>query len=109
MSAAEQGKQPMREVRGILPKKKKMPHGWPACLKKSLPKVAFRNNDIYLVRSSDEDGHPYEESWEKEETQEKNMRVFYKLKINGDLSRLPHEEEFNEDNYESVEEWETTM
>ena len=38
-----------------------------------------------------------------------NMPVFYKLKINDDLSKLPHEEEFIEDNYKSIEEWETTM
>ena len=73
------------------------------------PKVAFRNNDIYLVRSSDEDGHPYEEPQEKQDTQEKNMRVFYKLKLNDDLSKISCEEEFDEANYESIEEQETTM
>ena len=72
--------------------------------------VAFRNNDIYLVRSLDEDDHPYEEPkelQEKQEPQEKNMQVFfYKLEINDsdDLNTLSHEEEFNEDNYKSIEE-----
>ena len=35
------------EIRGIIPEKKKVPRGWPACLKRSLPKVAFQNNDMY--------------------------------------------------------------
>ena len=39
------------------------------------------------------------------------MLALYKLKINDsdDLSKLPHEEEFNKDNYESNEEWETPV
>ena len=69
-AAAEPVKQPLREIRGILLEKKKTPHGWLACLKKTPPKVAFRNNDIYLVRSSDEDDHNYEEPKEPQERQE---------------------------------------
>ena len=39
------------------------------------------------------------------------MQVFYKLKINDndDLSKLPHKEEYNDDNYESIEEFETAV
>ena len=75
-AAAELVKQCLREIRGILPEKKKMPCSWLACLKKMPPKVAFRNNDIYLVRSSDKDDHHYEEPQEKQEPQDKNMWVF---------------------------------
>ena len=59
-AAPEQAKQPLKEVRGILPKKKKMPYGWPTCLKRITPKVAFRNNEKYNVQKA-EDEHHYEE------------------------------------------------
>ena len=75
-AASEPVKQPLREIRGILPEKKKILYCWLACLKKMPPNVAFRNNDIYLVRSSDEDDHHYEEPkepQEEQELQEKNM------------------------------------
>ena len=41
-----------------------------------------------------------------EEPQERNVRVFYKLKVNEDptLKNMPHKEDFNDDNYESIEE-----
>ena len=48
-AAPQQVKESLKEVRGILPEKKKMPCGWPTCLKRTPPKVAFRNNDIYAV------------------------------------------------------------
>ena len=60
------------EIWGILPDKRRTPHGWPACLKKQPPRVAFRNNDIYMVNGEESD--PYME------TQERNVRVLYKLK-----------------------------
>ena len=63
------------EIWGILPDKR-TPHRWPACLKKQPPRVAFRNNDIYMVNGEESD--PYEEP------QERNVRVFYKLKVNED-------------------------
>lgn len=69
VTATEQMKQPMKEIRGILPEKKKTPHGWPLCLKRTCPKVAFRNNDIYII-SRDEDDHHYEEPKEPQELQE---------------------------------------
>ena len=67
-TAAEPTKLPPKEIRGILPEKKKMPHGWSACLKRKPPKVGFQNNDIYVVHTSDEEHH-YEEPKEKEEPQ----------------------------------------
>ena len=35
------------EIRLHLPEKKKVPRGWPTCLKRSPPKATFQNNDIY--------------------------------------------------------------
>ena len=39
------------------------------------------------------------------------MRVFYKLSVkdNVDLTNTPHEEEYTDENYELVEEGETTV
>ena len=39
------------------------------------------------------------------------MHVFYRLNIkdNVDLSNIPHEEEYTDENYKSIEEWETTV
>ena len=78
-----------------------MLYRWPACLKRAPPKVAFRNNGIYMVQM-DEDDHYYKKPKEPQEPQEKNMRVFYRLKINDkntDISNLPHEDEYNDNNY----------
>ena len=88
---------------GNSPDKRRTPHGWPACLKKQPPRVAFRNNDIYII--NDEESDPYEEP------QERNVRVLYKLKVNEDPAskNMPHEEEFDDDNYESIEEKETVV
>ena len=80
-AAAELTKLPLKEVRDILPEKKKMTHGLPVCLKRMPPKVGFQNNDIYMVHISDKEHH-YEEPKEKKESQdtkepqEKNMQVF---------------------------------
>ena len=91
------------EIWGILPDKRRIPHEWPACLKKQPPQVAFRNNDIYMI--NDEESGPYKEP------QERNMRVLYKLKVNEDPTskNMSHEEEFDDDNYESIEEKETEV
>ena len=48
------------EVWGILPDKRRVPRGWPACLRRQPPRVAFRNNDIYVVEDED-----YEEPRER--------------------------------------------
>ena len=56
------------EIWGILPDKRRVPHGWPACLRRQPPRVAFRNNDIYII--DDE---------EYEEPRERHPKVQYKL------------------------------
>ena len=66
-ATTESMKQPLKEIRGILPQKKKMPQGWPACLKRVPSKVGFQNNNIYLLHTSDEEHH-YKEPKEKEES-----------------------------------------
>ena len=52
-----------------------------------------------------------EESNTYEETKERNLRVMYKLKVSKDPTskNMPHEEEFDDDNYESIKEKETTV
>ena len=88
---------------GILPDNRRTPNGWPTCLKKQPPRVAFKNNDIYMI--NDEESDPYEEP------QERNMRALYKLKVNEDPTskNMPHEEEFDNDNCKSIEEKETAV
>ena len=91
------------EIWGILPDKRRTPHGWPACLKKQPPRVAFRNNDTYMVNGEESD--PYKE------TKERNVRVIYKPKVNEDPTskNMPHEEDFDNDNYKSIEEKEMAV
>ena len=103
------------EIRGILPEKKKVPIGWPTCLKRLPPKATFPDNDIYAVHKNESEHH-YEEPKEKDpqddrELKEKNMKVFYKLNVNDkvDLANTPHEEEYADENYESVEDRETMV
>ena len=86
------------EIWGILPNKKRVPHRWPACLSKQPPRVAFKNNNIYMVND--------EESYTYEEPKERHPKVLYKLKLSEDPAskNMPHEEEFDEDNYESIDE-----
>ena len=52
-----------------------------------------------------------EESDPYEEPQEWNVRVFYKLKVNEDPASktMPYKEDFDDDNYESIEEKETAV
>ena len=63
----------------------------------------FRNNDIYMVNGEESD--PYEEP------QERNVRVFYKLKVdeNPASKNMPHMEEYDDGNYESIDEKETAV
>ena len=49
--------------------KRRVPRGWPACLRRQPPRVAFRNNDIYVVDD------------EYEEPRERHPKVQYKLTI----------------------------
>ena len=46
-----------------------------------------------------------------EEPKERNLRVIYKLKLNKDPTskNMPHEEEFDDNNYESIEEKKTAV
>ena len=83
------------EIWGTLPDKRRVPHGWPACLRRQPPRVAFRNNDIYVV--DDE---------EYEEPRERHPKVQYKLKIadNPAAQNMPHEEDYSDNNYESIDE-----
>ena len=83
------------EVWGILPDKRRVPHGWPACLRRQPPRVAFRNNDIYVVEDED-----------YEELREWQPKVQYKLKIadNPAAQNMPHEEDYSDNNYESKDE-----
>ena len=75
-AAALPAKPHQMEIWGILPDKRRTLHGWPSCLKKQPPRVAFRNNDICMVNGEESD--PYKEP------QERNVGVFYKLKMNED-------------------------
>ena len=83
------------EIWGVLPDKKRVPHGWPACLRRQPPRVAFRNNDIYVVEDED-----------YEEPRERQHKVQYKLKIadNPAAQNMPHEEDYSDNNYESIDE-----
>ena len=102
-TAAAPAKPHCMEILGILLDKRRTPCGWPTCLKKQPPRVAFRNNDIYMI--NDEEKDPYEDP------QARNMRVLYKLKVNEDPTskNMPHEEDFDDDNYDSIEEKETAV
>ena len=86
------------EIWGILPDKRKVPHGWPACLRRQPPRVAFKNYDIYVV--NDEEPSNYEEP------RERHSKVQYKLRVckNPAAKNMPHEEEYNDNNYESIDE-----
>ena len=52
-----------------------------------------------------------EESDTYEEPKERNLRVMYKLKVSEDPTSktCPNEEEFDDDNYESIKEKETAV
>ena len=85
------------EIGGILPDKRKGPHGWPACLRRQPPRVAFKNKDVYMV--NDEGANNYEEP------RERHPKVQYKLKVcnNPASKNMPHEEEYDDNNYESID------
>ena len=60
VSTSPPAKPHRNEIWGILPDKRRVPHGWPACLRRQPLRVAFRNNDIYVM-----DGEEYEEPRER--------------------------------------------
>ena len=86
--AATPAKPYRTEIWGILPDKKRIPCGWPNCLRKWPPRVAFKNNDIYMV--NDEESDTYKEP------KERHPSMLYKLKVSKDPTskNMPHEEEF---------------
>ena len=96
--AATPAKPHRTEIQGILPNKKRIPCRWSTCLRKQPPRVTFKNNDIYMV--NDEESDTYEEP------KERQPKVLYKLKVSKDPAskNMPHEEEFDDDNYESIDE-----
>ena len=97
-TAAVHAKPHRTEIWGILPDKRKVPHGWPACLRRQPPRVAFKNNGIYVVDN--------EESSNCEEPRERYPKVQYKLRVcdNPAAKNMPHEEEYDNNNYESIDE-----
>ena len=97
-AAATPAKPHRTKIWGILPDKRRVPCRWPTCLRRQPPRVAFKNNDIYMV--NDEEGDIYEEP------KERCPRVLYKLKVskNPASKNMSHEEEFYDDNYESIDE-----
>ena len=96
--AAVPAKPHRTEIWGILLDKRKVPHGWLACLRRQPSRVAFKNNDIYMVND--------EETSNYEEPRERHPKVQYKLKIcnNPTSKNMSHEEEYDDDNYESIDE-----
>ena len=96
--AATPAKPHRTEIWGILLDKRKVPCRWPTCLRRQPPRVAFRNNDIYMV--NDEESNIYEEP------SERCPKVLYKLKVSKDpMSKyMPHKEEMDDNNYESIDE-----
>ena len=96
--AATPAKPHRTKIQGILLDKRRVPHRWPACLRRQPPRVAFRNNDIYMI--NDEESDIYEEP------KERHLKVLYKLKVCEDPAskNMPHEEEFNDNNYKSIDE-----
>ena len=97
-TAAAPAKPHRTENQGILPDKRKVLHGWPACLRRQPPRVAFRNNEIYMINDEEVDIY--------EEPRERHTKVLYKLKVcnNPASINMPHEEEYDDDNYESIDE-----
>ena len=86
------------ETWGILPDKRKVPCGWPACLRRQPPRLAFKNNDIYMINN--------EEASNYEEPRERHPKVQYKLKVcnNPTSKNMPHKEEYDDNNDESIDE-----
>ena len=70
-AAAVPAKPHRTEILGILPDKRKVPCGCPACLRRQPPRVAFKNNEIYIVDD--------EESSNYKEPRERHPKVQYKL------------------------------
>ena len=98
ITAAVPAKPHRNEIQGILLDKRRVPHGWPACLRRQPPRVVFKNNDIYIA--DDKESNNYEEP------RERHPKVQYKLRVckNPTAQNMPHKEEYNDNNYESIDE-----
>ena len=85
------------EIQWILLDKRKVPCGWPACLRRQPPRVAFKNNDIYMVNN--------EELSNYGEPRERHPKVQYKLMVckNTAAKNMPHKEEYDDNNYELID------
>ena len=86
------------KIWGILLDKRKVPQGWPACLRRQPPRVAFKNNDIYMINDDEPSNY--------EEPRERQPKVQYKLRVckNPTAKNMPHKEEYDDNNYESIDE-----
>ena len=95
VSTSPPAKPHRNEIWGILLDKRRVPCGWPACLRRQPPRVAFRNDDIYVMDNE-----------EYEEPRERHPKVQYKLQVcdNPAAQNMPHEEDFDDNNYESIDE-----
>ena len=96
-TAASPAKPHRTKIWRILPDKRRVPHGWPTCLRRQPPRVAFKNNDIYTVNNKESNIY--------EELRERHPKVLYKLKVckNPASKNMPHEEEFSDNNYKSID------
>ena len=102
VASLQSSKQPINEVREILPERRKMPHGWPKYLR-TLPKVVLRNNDQYNTEKIE--NHHYKEP------QEQDNRALFNIQDNMQnnvQSIMQKEVEINE-NYKLVEEREAAV
>ena len=97
-AAAVPAKPHRTKIQGILPDKRKVPCGLPAGLRRQPPRVAFKNNNIYVVDN--------EESSNYEKLRERHPKVQYKLRVckNPAAKNMPDEEEYDDNNYESIDE-----
>ena len=89
VASPQQTKQPS-EVRGIWPERRKMPCGWPKCLRKIPPKLVMHNSDLY---NNQMENHHYEEH------EEIDNRLFINMQIQDNMNG----------NYEPVGERETAI
>ena len=84
---------PMNTVAATPAKPRRVPHGWPACLRRQPAMLAFKNNDIYM--KNDEESDIYEEP------RERHPKVLCKDPAS---KNMHHEEEFDDNNYRSIDE-----
>ena len=99
MNAAATPAKPHRmEIWGNPSRQKKSTPQMACLFKKTATQGSIKNNDIYMV--NDEEGDIYKEP------KERHPRVLYKLKVckNPISKNMPHKEEFDDDNYESIDE-----